>query len=53
MSYEELRDSFADPEEGEEIAEEPEEGSDDEGLETEKSKSDEDDEGIDLEDPEK
>jgi hypothetical protein len=53
MTYEELIGSFADPESGDETMEEPEEGSDDEGLETEKSKSDEDDEGIDLEDPEK
>jgi len=52
MPYEELIDSFADPEDGDEITELPEEGSDDESPETEKSKSDEDDEGIDLEEPE-
>lgn len=53
MVYEELIDSFAHLEGEDETIEEPEEGSDEEGSETEKSKSDEDDEGIDLEDPEK
>ncbi|TSC56904.1 MAG: hypothetical protein Greene071421_414 [Parcubacteria group bacterium Greene0714_21] len=53
MAYEKLIDSFANPEDENEITEEPEEESDDESVETEKSNSDEDDEGIDLEDPEK
>ena len=53
MAYEELIDSFAYLEDGDEITEPPEEGSDDENIETEKSGSSEDDEGIDLEDLEK
>lgn len=51
MAYEKLIESFADPEDGDETIAEPEEGSNDESPETEKAKSDED-EGIDLEDPE-
>lgn len=56
MAYEERIDFFTDLEDGDEVMEGPGEESDgeglDEGLETEKAEPGQDDEGIDLEDPE-